>query len=78
MPWYSFTPASIPTSDPSNPNQYILIGSTPPICGGPKNNICAIQATDNSGQPVITNSLKIEMANALENNIESANVLLKP
>ncbi|MEN5232880.1 hypothetical protein [Sphingobacterium faecium] len=78
MPWYSFTPVSIATGDPSDPNQYTLIGSIPPSCPSPNSNLCAIQASDNLGLPILTLPLLIEMANALENVTETSNVLLKP
>ncbi|MGA6118309.1 hypothetical protein [Sphingobacterium anhuiense] len=76
MPWYTFTPLGMPRN-PSDPNQYTLIGA-PPSCPNPNNYICSIQAMDNSGQPIITLPLLCEIAIALENRMESTNVLLKP
>lgn len=77
MPWYQFTPAGSPRN-PADPNSYTLVGSTPPSCPNPNNFTCAIQANDNSGQPIITAALQVELLIALENRTESTNVLLKP
>lgn len=77
MPWYAFTPLA-PLSYPDDPNQYTLIGATPPACPGANNFLCAIQAADNLGQPIITAALLEEMGTALENYADSTNVLLKP
>jgi hypothetical protein len=68
MPWYIFIP----------PNFWIIVGSLPPSCPFPKNYLCALQANDNSGQPIITLALQIEIANAVNNRTESTNVKLKP
>lgn len=74
MPWYLFTP--IYPCDPCDPNNYTLVGNFPPSCPGPKNYLCAIQAMDNLGLPIITFSLCAEIATALQNNIDTTNVLL--
>ncbi|MDH5825829.1 hypothetical protein [Sphingobacterium faecium] len=77
MPWYSFTPGAATPQDPSDPNQYTLFGMTPPPCpGGCK--ICAIQAMDNMGKPIITLALLREIIRALHNCTASTNVLLCP
>ncbi|AIM38128.1 hypothetical protein KO02_16675 [Sphingobacterium sp. ML3W] len=76
MPWYSFTP--IGTPDVSNPNHYTLVGSTPPSCPTPNEQLCAIQASDNMSKPILTDSLIAEIGNTVNNKIESTNVLLKP
>lgn len=70
MPWYQFT------GDPSNP--YTLIGNTPPNCPSPKIHLCAIQAADNLGQPIITYQLTLEIVAALNNSTDSTNVRLRP
>lgn len=73
MPWYQYNGIN-----PSNPNAFTLIGNTPPNCAGPKTYLCAIQAQDNSGQPIITLELTLEIANAVNNRTESTNVRLRP
>lgn len=74
MAWYTFVPGTPP--DPSDPNQYTNIGSTPPSC--PFNvKVCAIQAMDDGGLPIITTSILRELVRALQNGTESTNVLLK-
>jgi len=78
MAWYLFTPPLTGTPNPSDPNQYTLNGdgSTPPVC--PFNDtVCAIQAPDNSGKPIISTALRQEIITAVNNKTESANVLLK-
>ncbi|MFD2904871.1 hypothetical protein [Sphingobacterium anhuiense] len=77
MPWYQFIPPGIGTEDPSDPNQYTLVGMSPPTClGGCK--VCAIQAMDNMGKPIFTIPLYREIIRAQHNGTASANVLLKP
>ncbi|NJI73196.1 hypothetical protein HCX49_08260 [Sphingobacterium kitahiroshimense] len=72
MAWFSLT-----GSNPTQPSNYQLVGSTPPPgCSG-TNQICAIQATDNAGQPVLSAALKDEMILALHNRNASTNVQLK-
>ncbi len=78
MPWYQFTPPALFPQDVSNPNQYTLVGSTPPSCPSPKQQLCAIQANDNLTKPILTDALIIEIANALQRQTESTNVLLRP
>lgn len=73
MPWYQYN-----SGDICNPNSYTLVGSTPPSCLSPKRKLCAIQASDNLGKPIITMSLVCQIANALQNEVESTNVLLRP
>lgn len=76
MPWYQYTPFGF--GDVCNPNNYTLVGSTPPSCPNPNNFLCAIQASDNNQKPIITCPLICEIANALNTRTESTNVLLRP
>lgn len=78
MPWYSFTPTGSFPYDPGNPNNYTLVGNTPPSCPNPNNYLCGIQASDNSGKPLLTQALEAEITLALGNRIETTNVLLRP
>jgi len=77
MPWYKFTPGGA-TPNPSNRNQYTLYGGGgfPPSCPG-NIRICAIQAMDSGGLPILTTALLNEIIQALENRNDSTNVLLK-
>ncbi|WP_400261335.1 hypothetical protein ACFX5U_15585 [Sphingobacterium sp. SG20118] len=74
MPWYVYNAGG---TNVSNPNNYILIGSTAPTCTSPKLFLCAIQANDNMGWPTVTNALILEIANAVNNVTESTNVKLR-
>lgn len=78
MPWYSFIPIDTFPHNTTDPNNYQLVGILPPNCPTPKSHLCAIQAADNSGLPIITTALTAEMADALNNSFESTNVLLRP
>lgn len=78
MPWYSFTPLGAFPYDVCNPNNYTFVGINPPNCPSPNNFLCAIQASDNLGKPVLTCILFCEIANAVNNRIDSTNVLLRP
>ncbi|WP_144243337.1 hypothetical protein [Sphingobacterium sp. ML3W] len=72
MNWFKLT-----GTDPSNPSHYTLVSSAP-ICIAPPQRLCAIYAlNDGSGQPVITDALKNEMINALQNQVNTTNVLLE-
>ncbi|MNL47468.1 hypothetical protein D3C87_1702590 [compost metagenome] len=73
MPWYKYNGGGI-----GNPNNFTLFGSTPPSCPDPNNRLCAIQAADNMGHPIITTALVLEISNAVNNRIETTNVLLCP
>ncbi|QQD16042.1 hypothetical protein [Sphingobacterium sp. UDSM-2020] len=77
MAWYVFTPSGL-SRDPCDPNQYTLVGMNTPACSGVNNYLCAIQATDNMGQPIMTVMLICEIVRALENKTNSVNVFLKP
>lgn len=70
MAWFSLT-----GSNPTLPNDYTF-SPTVPSCGG-QDQICAVQAVDNSGIPELTEALKDEMILALHNGIESTNVKLR-
>jgi hypothetical protein len=78
MPWYLYTPGLVPNI--SDPNQYGPPLAIPPNCPSPKNYLCAIQATDNSGHPWLLGNITlfIEIANALNTRMESVNVKLRP
>lgn len=79
MPWYSFTPTGSAPFNVGDPNNYTLVGSTPPSCPNPNLHLCAIQANDNLGKPLLTDiNLAFEIATAINSNIESVNVLLRP
>lgn len=78
MPWYSFTPIDSYPYNTGDPNNYTLVGTNPPTCPSPKIKLCAIQAADNQTKPIFTQALALEMATALNNSIESTNVLLRP
>lgn len=77
MPWYSYTPITFP-GDIGDPNNYTLLTMLPPSCPGLNNYLCAIQAYDNMGYPILTPALICEIANALQNRMTGINVLLRP
>ncbi|WP_400261288.1 hypothetical protein ACFX5U_15340 [Sphingobacterium sp. SG20118] len=77
MPWYLYT-LTTPPSDPCDPNNYTLYGPTAPPCPGANIYLCAIRALDHMGKPIITAALCAEIIYALQNGIETPNVLLKP
>lgn len=77
MAWYAYTPITFP-GNICDSNNYTLIGIFPPVCPSPKIFLCAIQAYDNMGHPILTPVLIGEIATALQNRMESVNVLLKP
>ncbi|NJI74041.1 hypothetical protein HCX49_12590 [Sphingobacterium kitahiroshimense] len=77
MPWYVYNPVDSFPHNPCSPNNYVLIGTTPPSCPAPNNFLCAIQASDNMGSPIITAALCQEIALALQNRIDTTNVLLR-
>lgn len=77
MPWYLYTPVTIP-GNICDPNNYTLVGIFPPLCPFPNIHLCAIQALDSMGKPIITLALACEIATALQNSLETVNVLLKP
>lgn len=71
MAWFSFT-----GTNPSNPSHYTLAGSQP-TCTSPTQRMCALQANNVGGSPDITNALKNEIINSLENEVDGPNVKLK-
>lgn len=77
MPWYKYQPPNCMYCNPCDPINYILFGNTPPSCPAPKIYICAIQAMDNGGKPIITPSLCAEIIAALNNSADSTNVHLR-
>ncbi|WP_293927022.1 hypothetical protein [Sphingobacterium sp. UBA6320] len=80
MPWYSFTPLGSFPYDVSDPNNYTLVGTNPPICPSPNLHLCAIQVPDNGGKPNFgaAPGIAFQIANALNNNLDTTNVLLRP
>lgn len=74
MPWYLYTPSR--RSNPTNPNNWTLVGSVPPSSPGPNYYLSALQASDNLGHPIITRALQGEIAQALQNRRDTTNVLL--
>ena len=75
MPWYIYNPGA---TDPLNPSNYGPPLLPPPTCPGPKNFLCAIQANDNFGRPIITPQFCCELMYALQNRTESTNIKLRP
>ncbi|WP_400261322.1 hypothetical protein ACFX5U_15515 [Sphingobacterium sp. SG20118] len=73
MPWYIYNGGDICDS-----NNYSLYGNNPPPCPNPNNFLCAIQANDNMGKPIIISLLVCEIVNAVNSRTETTNVLLKP
>ncbi|MCW2259597.1 MULTISPECIES: hypothetical protein [Sphingobacterium] len=72
MSWFNFT-----GSNPSNPAHYTLLPGTP-SCNAPTQQMCALQAmNDGAGNPVITDALKNEIINSLQNQVNGVNVNLK-
>lgn len=78
MPWFIFCPIDTFPNDVCNPNNYFLVGASPPNCPDPNLHLCAIQANNNAGKPIITCGLIIEIANAINSNLETTNVHLRP
>lgn len=66
-------------SNPSQPASYTLhTDPNPPTCPGATEQMCSLQAANNgSDKPVITDSLKDEIINCLQNQVNSTNVKLK-
>ncbi|MEN5088598.1 hypothetical protein ABE426_19195 [Sphingobacterium faecium] len=72
MAWFSFT-----GTDPSQSSHYTLVASQP-TCPGLTQRMCALQAmNDGSNNPVITDALKDEIINSLQNQVNGTNVKLK-
>lgn len=64
-------------SDPSDPAHYTF-SLTPPACIGATQQMCALQAmNDGFNNPVITDALKNEIINSLQNQVNGTNVRLK-
>ncbi|MEN5378763.1 hypothetical protein [Sphingobacterium kitahiroshimense] len=61
---------------PADPASYSLITGTPPSCTG-NEQICTINATNDSGQPVLDTSILSEMVTALNTGVNQPNVNLK-
>lgn len=75
MPWYVYDAGATDVTDPNNYGPPLAF---PPSCSGLKIFLCAIQAIDNLGKPLLTLiQLIIEIANALNNRMDSTNVKLR-
>ncbi len=65
-------------SNPSEPSSYTLHSGPAPTCVNPPEQMCTLDAADNgSGRPIITDALKNEMINSLQNQVNGPNVHLK-
>lgn len=75
LQWFHYT-----GSDPADPNSYTLYGSSAPTdCSNPRQQLCAIRTDDGGGiKPVFDVDIALEMAQALQNQTNTANVFLKP
>lgn len=63
--------------DPSQPSSYTP-SSGAPSCGIVTEQMCTLEAANNgSDEPVITDALKNEMINSLQNQVNGTNVKLK-
>lgn len=70
--WFTYT-----GSNPTNPASFTPAGSTPPTCSGAEEQLCAIHAEDDANKPVLDLSIALEMAQALQNQVNTPNVKLK-
>jgi hypothetical protein len=77
MPWYVYNPGATNVSDPNNYGPPL---TTAPACPGANEYLCAIQANDNLGHPILAGqiALFIEMANSLNSRTDGINVKLRP
>ncbi|NJI74054.1 hypothetical protein HCX49_12655 [Sphingobacterium kitahiroshimense] len=65
-------------TNPSDPGSYTPITSTPPTCLTPTQQMCYIEAdADLNNKPILTEDLKDEMLNSLQNQVNGPNVHLK-
>lgn len=76
MPWYYYTPPG-PPYDNCNDTHFTLVVGLPPGCPGANNYLCAIQAIDSAGLPIITTDLCTQIATALRDRVDTTNVKLK-
>jgi hypothetical protein len=74
MAWFIFT-----GTDPSQSSHYTLSpGPTPPSCPGAPQALCSLQAmNDGFNNPLLDDVILSEIANALENQVNTTNVRLK-
>lgn len=74
MSWFIFT-----GTDPSQPSHYTFSpATTPPSCPGTPQALCAIQdMNDGFNNPKLEEDIQAEIANALENQVNTTNVRLK-
>jgi|GEM_PF-1428749 len=66
-------------SNPASPSSFTKHGSSAPTnCGSTSQQLCAIQTEeDSNSEPVLDVDIALEMANALQNQTNTSNVLLK-
>ncbi|HCU46050.1 hypothetical protein [Sphingobacterium faecium] len=74
MAWFIFT-----GTDPSQSSHYTLSpGTTPPSCPGAPEALCSIQdMNDGFNNPKLESAIQAEIANALQNEVNTTNVRLK-
>ncbi|SKB96132.1 hypothetical protein SAMN05660841_03318 [Sphingobacterium nematocida] len=74
LKWFHYT-----GSDPANPSDYTVFGSSAPSdCPGTPQMLCAIRADeDTNAEPVLDTAIALEMVQALQNQTNTSNVLLK-
>lgn len=77
MPWYEYIPVDSFPHDPGHLPSYTNVGGSPPTCPSPNDYLCAVQASDNGGKPILTSALYQEMARALNNRVDTTNVKLR-
>jgi hypothetical protein len=71
--WYSFN-----GGNPATASNYSPQGSTAPTCSLPTEQLCAIfTETATGNKPVLDLNIALEMANALQNQVNTTNVKLK-
>ncbi|WP_312398412.1 hypothetical protein [Sphingobacterium sp.] len=71
MAWFSFT-----GTNPSDPSHYTLVSSQPSCLGTPQQ-LCAIQANNEDGNPDLNDAILSEMTEALNDQKNTTNVKLK-
>lgn len=71
--WFSFN-----GGHPAIATNYSPQGSSAPICSSPTEQLCAIfTETATGNRPVLDLSIALEMANALQNQVDTTTVKLK-
>jgi hypothetical protein len=72
MSWFSFTGSQV-----GDPSHYTLETAQPSCLGTPQQ-LCAIQATEVSGEPDLDTTILAEIAQALNTQANTTNVKLRP